>query len=123
LQNIHTSKNFLNSGPLDIGLPDSSIIFPSIAYPTPSTSNSFPPRKTFTTVISFLVSVPVLSVQIMLTRPNVSTAFNVFTNAFLFAIFLTPILITTVITTIKPSGTAATAKLIAKVSAFVISRM
>ena len=65
-----------------------------------------------TTVISFFVRVPVLSEQITFTLPKVSTAVNFLTKAFRSAIFLIPILITTVITTMRPSGTAETAKLI-----------
>ncbi|MBA7634326.1 hypothetical protein ES703_41910 [subsurface metagenome] len=112
LQNMHTSKYFLILSLTSTTFPFSLIILPSIAYPTPSTLYSIPPTNTFTTVISFLVKVPVLSEQITLTLPNVSTAVNFLTKAFLSAIFFIPILITTVITTTRPSGTAETAKLI-----------
>ena len=63
-----------------------------------------------TTFILFSVSVPVLSEQITLLLPNVSTAGSFLIIAFLFAIFVTAM--ERIIVTIagKPSGIAATAK-------------
>ncbi len=67
------------------------------------------------TVISFLVNVPVLSEQTTLTQPNVSTTGNFLTIAFFLAIRITPSANVTVTTIGKPSGIAATAKLLKKV--------
>ena len=64
----------------------------------------------FSTVILFCVKVPVLSEQITVALPNVSTAGNLFTIAFFFTIFCTPIAKTIVDTATSPSGIAATAK-------------
>lgn len=66
------------------------------------------------TVISFLVIVPVLSEQITLTQPRVSTVGNFLMIAFLLAILITPRANVTVTTIGKPSGIAATAKLLEK---------
>jgi hypothetical protein len=76
------------------------------------TCASSPSAATTTvTVISFLVSVPVLSAHITFTQPNVSTVGNFLTMARLRAIRITPIASVTVTTIGKPSGIAATAKL------------
>ena len=55
-------------------------------------------------VISFLVSVPVLSVAITLTAPKVSTDGRDFMMAFCFVIFPTPIAKTTDVLAGSPSG-------------------
>ena len=75
-----------------------------------STSDNLPFVKIFFTVILFCVKVPVLSEQITLALPKVSTAGNFFTIAFLFTILWTPIAKTIVEIAAKPSGIAATAK-------------
>ena len=64
---------------------------------------------TVRTVISFLVSVPVLSEAMTFAEPSVSTAARWRTMAFLFAMRCTPRESTAVTTAGKPSGTAATA--------------
>ena len=61
------------------------------------------------TVISFFVSVPVLSDAITLAEPNVSTAARCRTMALRRAIRWTPMDSTAVTTAGNPSGTAATA--------------
>src|SRR5207247_1250662 len=61
------------------------------------------------TVISFFVSVPVLSEAMTFAEPSVSTAARWRTMAFLFAMRCTPRERTAVTTAGKPSGTAATA--------------
>ena len=61
------------------------------------------------TVISFLVSVPVLSEAMTLAEPSVSTAARWRTMAFRFAMRCTPSESTAVTMAGKPSGTAATA--------------
>uniref|UniRef100_A0A1W7R717 Putative secreted protein n=1 Tax=Aedes albopictus TaxID=7160 RepID=A0A1W7R717_AEDAL len=63
------------------------------------------------TVISFLVMVPVLSEQITVTQPNVSTVGSFLTMQLRLAIRMTPRANVTVTTMGKPSGMAATAKL------------
>ena len=68
-----------------------------------------PFKNTFSTVILFCVKVPVLSEQITVALPNVSTAGNFLTIAFLLTIFCTPIANTIVDTATNPSGIAATA--------------
>jgi len=73
-------------------------------------------QNIFFTVILFCVSVPVLSEHITVALPNVSTAGNLFTIAFFFTIFCTPIASTIVETAAKPSGIAATAKLTAVIN-------
>ena len=59
------------------------------------------------------VNVPVLSVQITWQHPNVSTEGNFRINAFRLIMRCTPIAKVIVTTAGNPSGTAATAKLIA----------
>ena len=63
------------------------------------------------TVILFCVSVPVLSEQIYVAAPSVSTAGRRRMTALLFAILCTPSERTTVTTAGSPSGIAATARL------------
>lgn len=60
------------------------------------------------TVISFYVSVPVLSEHITVVQPRVSTAGSFLTNAFLLTILLVPNAKQVVITAGSPSGIAAT---------------
>ena len=62
------------------------------------------------TIILFSVSVPVLSVHIVVQEPRVSTASNLRTTALLFAIFCIPSASVRVIIAGNPSGTAATAR-------------
>ncbi len=62
-------------------------------------------------VISFFVRVPVLSEQITLTQPSVSTVGSFLTIDFRLAILITPSANVTVTTMGSPSGIAATAKL------------
>ena len=71
---------------------------------------------TFFTVILFCVNVPVLSEQITVALPKVSTAGNFLTIAFFFTILCTPIARTMVDTATSPSGMAATAKLTAVIN-------
>ena len=59
--------------------------------------------------IWFVVNVPVLSLQMTLVQPSVSTLGNLRTMAFFFAIFLVPSAKHVVITAGRPSGIAATA--------------
>ena len=66
-------------------------------------------QNIFSTVILFWVNVPVLSEQITVLLPNVSTAGNFLTIAFFFTIFCTPIASTIVDTAASPSGITATA--------------
>ena len=66
---------------------------------------------TMEAVISFLVRVPVLSEQITVTQPRVSTADSFFTTAFLWPIRITPMARVTATTMGRPSGMAATARL------------
>ena len=65
---------------------------------------------TLRTDIMLVVSVPVLSEQITVVQPNVSTLGSFLTMAFLFAICLVPNAKHVVITAGRPSGIAATAK-------------
>ena len=82
---------------------------PSGVYPVPVTSTILLPAMIFWTVILFLVSVPVLSVQITLAAPNVSTAGKRRMMAFRLAIRFTPMARVMLITAGKPSGMADTA--------------
>ena len=61
------------------------------------------------TIISLRVSVPVLSVQIVVVDPSVSTDDSLRTITFRFAIRWVPSDSTTVVIAVRPSGTAATA--------------
>lgn len=60
-------------------------IFPIGWYPSPSTSYIWNPSNICFTVISFFVSVPVLSVQMTFTHQSVSTDANCFTSALFLA--------------------------------------
>src|SRR5277367_4575350 len=88
--------------------------FPLGAKVVPSTSTStksLPASLRYTillTLIWLVVKVPVLSEQITLQLPKVSTDGRLRTTAFLAAIFLVPRARQVVITTAKPSGIAAT---------------
>ena len=66
------------------------------------------------TSILFCVRVPVLSEQMTLTQPRVSTIGRRFTITLFFAILITPRASVTVTTMGRPSGIAATAKLCAR---------
>ena len=74
------------------------------------TSTSPEPVTTFSIVISFLVSVPVLSEQTTEAEPSVSTDESRFTIARRLAMRCTPSASTTDRTAGNPSGTAATAR-------------
>ncbi len=78
----------------------------------PVTSYILPATNIFFTVIAFWVRVPVLSEQITVVQPRVSTAGNFLIIAFLFIIRCTPKAKATVTMAGNPSGIAATAKLI-----------
>ena len=104
-----------------------SVTTPSGEYPSPVTSYSArhasPTRaaaapaapsdasttQTLVASIAFVVSVPVLSEQITLVHPSVSTLGSDRTIAFCFAIFLVPSARHVVTTAGSPSGIAATA--------------
>ncbi len=75
----------------------------------PVTSYVRAPSWSTFTVISFRVSVPVLSLQMTVVLPSVSTAGSRRTTAFWRAMRLTPMARTIVTTMGSPSGTAATA--------------
>ncbi len=102
----------LKSGrePMLILLP-SSFTLPTGSYPIPSTSSILSSTNAFTTVISFCVRVPVLSEHITDVAPSVSTAKSFFTMAFFPAILFIPIDKTIVTIAGRPSGIAATARL------------
>jgi len=68
--------------------------------------------KQVETVISFFVRVPVLSEQITVVSPRVSTEGSFLISAFFESIFLTEIAREIVTTAGRPSGTAATARAI-----------
>ena len=70
-------------------------------------------KANLTAHISFLVRVPVLSEQITVVHPRVSTELSFLTIQLLRAIFLVPRAKHVVITAGRPSGIAATAKAIA----------
>lgn len=72
-----------------------------VAYPTDN--------HTLRTEIMFVVNVPVLSEQITVVQPSVSTDGNERTIAFCFAIFFVPSAKQVVTTAGRPSGIAATA--------------
>ena len=87
-------------------------ISPAGPYPTPLTRDSPPPATSRCTVISFCVSVPVLSVQMTIVLPSVSTAGSLRMIARRFAIRFTPMASVTVTAAGRPSGIAATARAI-----------
>ncbi len=82
---------------------------PTGSYPLPVTLNMVLFTYTFSTVILFWVSVPVLSVQMILVEPRVSTEGSFLTRACLLTILLTPRASPTVTTAGRASGIAATA--------------
>ncbi len=86
---------------------------PAGSYPTPLTRDSTPPAAIRCTVISFWVSVPVLSVQMTMVLPSVSTAGSLRMIARRFAMRFTPMARVTVTTAGRPSGIAATASAMA----------
>ena len=69
----------------------------------------FPRTANLTATISFLVRVPVLSEQMTVVHPRVSTDYRRLTMQLFAAIFLVPSARHVVITAGKPSGMAATA--------------
>lgn len=79
-----------------------------------SALQSFPLYQTFEAVILFIVKVPVLSEQIQLVAPKVSTASKNFTKTFFSDSALAVIDNPTVISTMSPSGTLAVITPIAK---------
>jgi hypothetical protein len=82
---------------------------PSGAYPVPETLRVSPPGRTSAvTVISLQVSVPVLSVQITVVEPSVSTAESRRTTACRRAMRCTPTASAMVMATGNPSGTMPT---------------
>ncbi|GMA25957.1 hypothetical protein GCM10025864_37160 [Luteimicrobium album] len=89
--------------------PSGVVTAPSGAYPAPSTSNVRSAVRTTRAVISFLVSVPVLSEQIVVTAPSVSTDGRRRVIALRRAICWTPSASVMVTSAGSPSGTAATA--------------
>ena len=86
---------------------------PAGAYPAPLTSIVRPPTNTRRAVISPLVSVPVLSEQITVVHPSVSTAGMRRTSALRFAISCIPTASAPVTIAASASGTAATASAMA----------
>src|SRR3990167_4137194 len=88
------------------------------SYPTQVTSISILSRNILRTLISPLVNVPVLSEQIILVEPRVSTLLNLLTKALRLTIRLVPKARQMVITAGNASGTAATAKAIAQINIF-----
>ena len=72
-----------------------------------------PPAQACTTVIWFCVSVPVLSEQMMVAQPSVSTAGNLRINAWCLIMRCMPSARQMVTMAGRPSGTAAMARLTA----------
>mmetsp|Transcript_49599 Transcript_49599/g.97718 ORF Transcript_49599/g.97718 Transcript_49599/m.97718 type:complete len:210 (-) Transcript_49599:1228-1857(-) len=97
-------------------LPSVPIILPTGHEVVPSTEKpvrllvSVSGTNIFTHDIWFVVSVPVLSVQITVVHPKVSTEGSLRTMEFFFAIFLVPSARQVVMTAGSPSGIAATAR-------------
>lgn len=83
---------------------------PSVLYPEPLTVMTWWSTATCVTVISFLVRVPVLSEQIVVTDHSVSTEGSFLIRAFFLTIRLTPSPRDIVTTAGNPSGIAATAR-------------
>ena len=81
---------------------------PTGAYPTPVTSYSWLTVHRWFTVISFCVSVPVLSVQMTEVEPRVSTELSFFTSAFLLLMRCTAMASESVTVGSSPSGMKAT---------------
>ena len=84
---------------------------PSGAYPVPETSRVLPFTYICLTVISFWVRVPVLSEQITLAQPRVSTDGSFLIRTFRFTMRCTPNARAIVTIAGSPSGMAATARL------------
>ena len=87
------------------------------AYPTPSTSTVSPGSQTSRTVIWFAVSVPVLSVQMAVVEPSVSTLESFFTSTLRLAIRCAATDSAIVSVGSSPSGTLATMMPIANTKA------
>ena len=83
---------------------------PRGTYPAPVTRYRWLPVTISRTVISFRVKVPVLSEQITVTEPRVSTLGSLRTRALRRAMRWRPSASATVTTAGRPSGTAATAR-------------
>jgi len=94
---------------------------PAGVYPSPDTLKCFPFIQPSVTVISFWVRVPVLSEQITVAHPRVSTAGSFRIKAFRRIIFCIPRARQMVTTAGKPSGTAAMARLTAIIKSLIIS--
>ncbi len=94
------------------GLP-STVKSPSGAYPRPEISTRIPSAHNWVTVISFCVSVPVLSEQITVAEPRVSTEASRRISAWRLIISRMPSARLMVTTAGSPSGTAAIARLTA----------
>ncbi len=82
-------------------------------YPSPVTWKVLPPAQPRTTVIWFCVSVPVLSEQMTVAQPSVSTAVSLRMSAWRLTIRCIPNARQMVTTAGSPSGTAAIARLTA----------
>ncbi len=111
LQRTAARRRSLRSSSSSLTGSDPRMNVPSGSYPTPVTSMVWPSSQMRRTVISFLVSVPVLSEQINVVQPSVSTAGSRLTMAFRLAILCTPMANAPVTTAGRASGTAATARL------------
>ena len=85
--------------------------WPSGAYPAPETWMVLPLAVSLWTVISFLVRVPVLSLQMTVVLPRVSTEASLRTMAFCLAMRAVPRARVMVRTAGRPSGMAETARL------------
>jgi hypothetical protein len=103
LHNIPILNNGRNHS---IGVENSHLV----EYHLHDTSTTSQLTNNLVTVISFFVSVPVLSVHIMLTLPRVSTEDKRLTNTFFFTNLFTPNHKEIVTTAGNHSGIAATAK-------------
>lgn len=82
---------------------------PAFCSPVPVTENDSPPTRTAVTVMRFSVMVPVLSEQMTLAQPRVSTLCSRFTRALRFIIRLTASASAMVTVAGSPSGMAAMA--------------
>ena len=94
--------------PSEDTFPSGEKVVPSISYSWRVLADSST-TKTFETDIWLVVNVPVLSEQMTLVDPSVSTLGRLLTMAFLAAIFRVPSARQVVMTTARPSGIAATA--------------
>src|SRR3989338_2961118 len=84
---------------------------PCGAYPAPDTSMIFSQHHNLVTVISFLVSVPVLSEQMIVTEPSASVAGSFFMIMFFLASRRAPMAREMVMIAGRLLGMAATARL------------